>query len=53
MPNQNDGSDPNSPRFDQTRVIAYIRRLKRSYIFISICAGLAALITIIQLIQDL
>jgi hypothetical protein len=49
-----DGSyDPDNPNFDMEKAFARLRRLKWRYIFISICAGLAALIAVIQLVQDL
>jgi len=46
-----DGGDgANDPPLDLRALPATLRRLKRHYIFISVCAGLAVLIAIIQLI---
>ena len=47
-----DGDKGADPKPDIDALMKAVRRLKRHYIFISICAGLATLIAIIQLIQD-
>ena len=47
-----DGNGAKDPKPDVDALMKAVRRLKRHYIFISICAGLATLIAIIQLIQD-
>ena len=47
-----EGDNAKDPLPDINALMAAVRRQKRRYIFISICAGLATLIAIIQLIQD-